>query len=105
VEELYALTAMFQDKGVHTVSNNRSVDYEGQESHLIRGSVVLQQCSSIVVTNRHVGGTLGNSRANSGSDRDSLEKHSKYKVVLEWTVGLISGWQYNKVLKCDEERR
>jgi hypothetical protein len=44
-----------------TVSNDCSVDDESQQGHLVCSRVVLQQSRGVVVANRRVGGTLGQS--------------------------------------------
>ena len=60
-----------------TVSNDSSIDNEGQQSHLVGSSVVRQQSRSIVVADGHVGWSLSNSGANGGCNGKRLEEHDE----------------------------
>ena len=63
-----------------TVTNDNSVDDEGQESLLVGSSVVLQQSSGVVVADRHISRSLSNGTANGGGgDSKCLEEHDQWK--------------------------
>jgi hypothetical protein len=59
-----------------TVTNDSSVDDEGQQSHLVCSSVVHQQSGGVVVADGRGCWTLSNSGANSNRESKSSAKHA-----------------------------
>lgn len=98
-----------------TVANDCSVDNEGQQCLLVCCSVVRQQSSGVVVADGHVGRTRCKSRANSGREGKSSEKHAcgdiqesgEYEMYLLW-LGEASAakcWCKRVVLMRDGEKK
>jgi hypothetical protein len=57
------------------VSDDGGVDDQSQEGHLVRGRVVLEERSGVVVAYGRVGRALGNGAADSGQNGERFDKH------------------------------
>lgn len=88
-----------ESAGPTYVTNDGSVDNQGEEGLLVGSGVVLQQSSGVVVAHGLVGWALGDSEGRSGGDGKSLEKHDDYS---EKSIDLVYKKRSEKVKTCSE---